>query len=577
MFYSDADNDLEEPAMNDLRQLLKLGSSPKVQLVMLCDRSELDSSEDGYSNERIFNQEAWDQALLLAIGKEQVETLEDWGEVNMADPSTLARFVKIAQEKFPAENYALIIGDHGSGWEGACGDDSSEDEEDQLTLAEISTALEGTPKLEVLGFDACLMATVETAVTLAPHARYLVASEELEPVLGWDYAAIANLVKERPEVDGEALSRIILTSFQRSFLHDSNAEIQSEGASITLSALDLDKIEQVQSALAKLSRVTHTKLESDGRPYWLILAAARNECEEYGADEGEEGSKAFDLLTLAREIGQRSTDRETREAAEALSLAVEQCVVDQVRGPARPGAHGLSIYFPNDDELLDDYAELPNWQNEPAWPDTLQSFLDIASERPSGLLSQLEVSSETVLPHEPVTVRAEVKNLEEVAGLYFVLGSRESGTLTVLGRREIHLTENPQAEWDGTWLTGPEGTVFPLESAESYRVAAERDGENVTLHMTGQELVMATRRGSSGVRQVHLNSNDTLDFLYPTIDDLGQRATATLEDNGTVIEERDQLDLSSGEVEAGDYEIGFLVVDHSRHWDLQVEAVSFGL
>ena len=101
MFYSDADNDLEETAMNDLRQLLKLGESPQVRMVMLCDRSELDSSDDGYSNERIFNQESWDQALLLTIGKEELETVEDWGEVNMADPATLSRFVRTSNRSIP--------------------------------------------------------------------------------------------------------------------------------------------------------------------------------------------------------------------------------------------------------------------------------------------------------------------------------------------------------------------------------------------------------------------------------------------------------------------------------------------
>lgn len=577
MFYSDADNDLEESAMNDLRQLLKLGSSPQVHLVMLCDRSELDSGVEGYSNERIFNRDPWDQALLLSIGKESLETLEDWGEQNMADPETLERFVKVAQERFPAERYALIIGNHGSGWEGVCSDDSAQDEDDQLTLEDLSGALADIPRLDVLGFDACLMATVETAVTLAPRARYMVASEELEPVLGWDYASIARLVIERPDIDGPALCKIILTSYQRSFQRDANAEVRAEGESLTLSALDLDRVSAVQAALQKLSLLAASKLEVDGRPYWLVLAAARSQSEEYGSDEGEDGSSAFDLLNLAEEIAARAPDRETREAAAELSTAVQECTLDSVRGPARPQANGLSIFFPNDEELLADYLEIPGWQAATAWPSTLVEFVKIARLKPPTVLSQLRVSSDTVLPHEPVTVSAKLKNTAEIASLYFVIAQRESQELIVLGRQEISSEKAPSIEWDGSWLTGPQDTIFPIQSENSFRVAATVGQEKVTLHMHGSELVMATRQGSGGVRQMHLEVDDEIDFLYPTLNSLGRRDSTTLDESLLTVEERDSLSLSQGPVQAGDYEVGFLVVDHAGNWDLQVKPVRYGL
>ncbi|MCR5235609.1 MAG: hypothetical protein K6E34_00220 [Lachnospiraceae bacterium] len=34
---------------------------------------------------------------------------------------------------------------------------------------------------DFIGFDACLMATVETAYMLSPYADYMIASEEFEP------------------------------------------------------------------------------------------------------------------------------------------------------------------------------------------------------------------------------------------------------------------------------------------------------------------------------------------------------------------------------------------------------------
>ena len=42
-------------------------------------------------------------------------------------------------------------------------------------------------KFDFVGFDACLMATYEMAAHMASYADYMVASEELEPGIGWNY------------------------------------------------------------------------------------------------------------------------------------------------------------------------------------------------------------------------------------------------------------------------------------------------------------------------------------------------------------------------------------------------------
>ena len=42
-------------------------------------------------------------------------------------------------------------------------------------------------KLDLLGFDTCLMSAYEVALQLAPYAEKLLASEETEPGHGWQY------------------------------------------------------------------------------------------------------------------------------------------------------------------------------------------------------------------------------------------------------------------------------------------------------------------------------------------------------------------------------------------------------
>lgn len=53
----------------------------------------------------------------------------------------------------------------------------------------------GGAKLDVVGFDACLMAMAEVSASIAPYARALLASELLEPGHGWDYQSLGSMVK----------------------------------------------------------------------------------------------------------------------------------------------------------------------------------------------------------------------------------------------------------------------------------------------------------------------------------------------------------------------------------------------
>src|SRR3546814_8050641 len=101
-----------------------------------------------------------------------------------------------------------LSSDHGASWPGWGGDESTE--HDSLTLDEIESAIaggleaSGVEKLDLLGFDACLMATYEVASVLAPHADRMLASQELEPGHGWNYASL-QVIADDPSIGVDAL------------------------------------------------------------------------------------------------------------------------------------------------------------------------------------------------------------------------------------------------------------------------------------------------------------------------------------------------------------------------------------
>ena len=85
---------------------------------------------------------------------------------NMGDPNTFLDFLNYAYSNFPAEHYSLICWDHGGGSLFGFGSDELYSG-DGLSLQEMEYALKSSPfaskKLDFLGFDACLMATMEAS------------------------------------------------------------------------------------------------------------------------------------------------------------------------------------------------------------------------------------------------------------------------------------------------------------------------------------------------------------------------------------------------------------------------------
>jgi len=104
---------------------------------------------------------------------------------NMGAAETLTEFVNFCTSNYPAEHFALILWDHGGGSLWGYGADKLYSS-DSLLLPEMdaamaSTVFAGDRQLDIVGFDACLMATLENMAIWQKYADRMVASEELEP------------------------------------------------------------------------------------------------------------------------------------------------------------------------------------------------------------------------------------------------------------------------------------------------------------------------------------------------------------------------------------------------------------
>lgn len=122
-------------------------------------------------------------AKLYELQYGNLVTLFEYGETNMGDPSTLQGFINYCKAFYPANNYALVLSDHGRGYAGFCYDYYAPHPYwqyalgDCLTVEELDTALENSGGVDVLFFDTCLAGSFEVMWQLAGDVHYVVAGQ----------------------------------------------------------------------------------------------------------------------------------------------------------------------------------------------------------------------------------------------------------------------------------------------------------------------------------------------------------------------------------------------------------------
>ena len=446
--YQLADNDLEEGTLGDLEEMMEVGSQEGLDLVTLIDRSE------GYYEGPAAGMDDFTTAKLLHVVPGGVEEIEDLGEIDMGQPDTLAEFIRRGVTEFPADNYALIIGDHGGGWTGIGPDEDSGGA--IIDLAGLSDAVgkgmdaAGLDRFDLLGFDACLMSTYEVATTMAPYAHFLASSQELEPGHGWDYRTFSMLAED-PSTGADALGSALL----RDYL--AHAQEAGQEADVTLSLLDLDQMPALDDAMAQFSG----QLAAEASAIAPVIGAQRASTIEYGRSPNAAGSTHLaDLGTLVSKIGVASV--QVSDAADAVSRALGDVVVDKISGPVTTESSGLSIYFPTAPDYLDEaYTGVPGTAD---WSPFLLAYHGLGEAIPveeapataegtQATITLVEDGLEITGQFDPATV----PNIVDTTLFYGY--ETEDGSIVVLGDEPAELAEDGSAfgATDLTQLTISDG------------------------------------------------------------------------------------------------------------------------
>jgi hypothetical protein len=285
---------------------------------------------------------------------EGLKLVDEQPSASMGDAQTLTDFLTYAKTNYPADKTAVVFWNHGGGSvTGAAFDELYGG--DSLTLDELYAAFSGvwevsaeSQPLELIGFDTCLMATVDVAATFSDIARYMVASEETEPANGWYYSQWIGALAEEPGLDGAALGQIICDSYY------AGCEAVGTEQNVTLSLTDLSKVGPLLQAYDTFGAECLAAAIEDPA-FFSQFARAAYGSENYGGNTKEQGyTNMVDLGDLARQSsGMAAT-------AQNVLSALDACILYQVRGPYRAQASGLSCYYSynGDTDDFNGYAAL---------------------------------------------------------------------------------------------------------------------------------------------------------------------------------------------------------------------------
>ena len=303
IIYMDGDNDLESDFIDGFLKMAQIGSDANINIVVQFDRSP--KNDDRYGDWTDTNRFYITTGLTPTVSN----AVQDWGdgrggrEVDMTNPDTLRAFMNWAVQNYPADKYALIVADHGEAWAGVCLDETSGDY--WMYVTEIRQAvLTAQIPMDLIGFDACLMATMDTAWQMRDTgAAVMVGSEASAYCWPWDLI-LEGLVKN-PFWGPKELGPWINQCYIQQYASKTN---------MTHSTLDLALVPALNTALRNFT----------------------NKC-----------LSGADIATI-------------QQAALTAQDQLSRCVLFSDASPDRDDAHGVTVFFPQAVQGPHGTMEFPN-------------------------------------------------------------------------------------------------------------------------------------------------------------------------------------------------------------------------
>jgi hypothetical protein len=299
--------------------------------------------------------------------------------VDMGNWQTLQQFVQWGVQNYPSDHLAVLIWDHGSGWEpipdfvnnaqavqaaqAAAANKTQNNRlvpltsrsvsfdnetDNEIETQQIPQALTGIP-VDMLIFDCSLEQMTEVAYQVhsgASQVRVMVGSEESPPGAGYPYNAwLGDLQASETTSNPCSVGDDIVRDFVAAY---------PTATDITQSVLDLSQMNTVASALANLSASLRTHINDQA----ALIASARDNAQSYAYPENKD---LYHFANLLRTGAGAPSDLATAAAnvQTALTNSSSGVVIYNGHGSSsQANSNGLAIYVPAPGDYDSNYGNL---------------------------------------------------------------------------------------------------------------------------------------------------------------------------------------------------------------------------
>jgi|GEM_PF-323653 hypothetical protein len=412
MVYMAADNGMSNQSYVDLLEMAQVGSTADVNIVVQVDHPETDS---------------WPRPRRLRVEPNHLQLLAELPELDMADPATLTDFARFCRNQYPAENYMLVLWDHGNGWQKTQGECRMQNAEcrmqnllsplsrassfmyDQssgnaMSVAEgrLRTAMLGVrgalgKRVSILAFDACLMQMLEVMYEVRDCADICVGSEDLVPFNGFPYREFLDLLVRQSSLTPRAYARGLPQLYCDAYHQGSQGD-----EDVTLSSVDLTGLEAAAKTLNPLLAEIGPQASSDDFRSQRRTVQTFS-CENIPPDARDDNIDLIDWLARLPALVPAASRTAIKTRFEKLVLA---CAVN---GNTLSGSRGIAAWFPDNYLALKynhaDYRQL-EFARDVVWPGFLNRFFNADDVKPSRV-SRVELQPDRVGRHNDFRLRWE--------------------------------------------------------------------------------------------------------------------------------------------------------------------------
>lgn len=452
----------------------------------------------------------------FCISADGISNKEELEARNMGDSDTLADFINYGTQSYPAEHYGLVLWNHGAGQILGFGSDSNFDDA-SMSLANIKKAFEVSDmkeKFDFVSIDACLMGNLELVSVLEKKTEYLIASEELEPQNGYDYAWIKT-IEEEAKKNSEHIGKNVGESMLKTY-----EEYYSENDyKLTLSLIDVNAYEKFHNEFHKLATEILEKAEES---LYQEIGKKRMAIQGFGS-RNEGTAEIVDTMELIK-IFADNTGKSQRY--DDIEMLLQEMVVDKVTKGYSKEPSGISMYFPSgtNDWMKEDMKLYKTIE----FCDGYEKFLDKYEEY---LIKENNLEwRQPEKKKNKVTMEVDENTIDNIAGAYLTVFKHlgdEQNIYLISTDSDVTINKNGllKAETE-TYYWGMKGQVLCLietlniEDYTEYIVPVLYNDEFCTMHIGFDEenpdgKINAITPVEVTKRQYELKKGDTIVPLYP--------------------------------------------------------------